>query len=516
MIKQREANSWKSVSYAKSITGAQTYTKFPIVLRTTQQSIPTWNVKANTETSGTPSPSSPIAINGVGERTKNLLNASIQNLTSGGLTTLLDFGEDVTFDELTIVSLFDNAQAAYTGSAYIDLQKDDGTHQYIALAGMLNSDTGESFSPNTNISGNFYKTYTQSITFRKLRIYRYSNAYCNFSSGTAQIAMYADTNSKYFEPYGKYKIPLSSNGTALTPIYLSQPLMSIYSVSDELNSNGTLTTRFFKLELDGSEDWVDAQSQQGDTYAYYLVVSTMANAGGGGYEDCLCTHYPVGAYYATSTIGIQHSYRTLYFRVSQSSLADWQAYLLAQKNAGTPVTVWCPLLVAITSEVTVPSITTTSGLNTIDVNTTVKPSEMSLTYNGWRINKQKKKSANLFIGQYSQFDNQGGTGSSYGYFKVNEDFVLSVKAKSNITVSSNIYLGINANGGTSTGGYSLLVAGGTSWTAGQISSEKSITNSYQYVYIYPNTAATLAYLMENFDIMLNTGSTALPYAPYWE
>lgn len=32
---------WKSVSYAKSITGAQTFTKFPIVLRTTQQSIPT-------------------------------------------------------------------------------------------------------------------------------------------------------------------------------------------------------------------------------------------------------------------------------------------------------------------------------------------------------------------------------------------------------------------------------------------------------------------------------------------
>ena len=40
-------STWNTKSYAKSISGAQTYTKFPIVLRTTEQSIPTYSIKGN-------------------------------------------------------------------------------------------------------------------------------------------------------------------------------------------------------------------------------------------------------------------------------------------------------------------------------------------------------------------------------------------------------------------------------------------------------------------------------------
>ena len=124
------------------------------------------------------------------------------------------------------------------------------------------------------------------------------------------------------------------------------------------------------------------------------------------------------------------------------------------------------------------------------------------------------KTANLFSGQYSQFDSQGGTGSSYGYFKVDGDFTLRVKAKSNISVSSNVYLGISMNGGTSTGGYTWAIAGGTSWAQGQVNTVKSTTNGYQYVSLYANNAQTLAYIMENFEVMLNSGSTTLDYEPY--
>ena len=67
-------DTWNTKSYVKSISGSQTYTKFPIVLRTTEQSIPTWSVKGNMQQTGTPSPSSIIMPDECGNQTANLFD----------------------------------------------------------------------------------------------------------------------------------------------------------------------------------------------------------------------------------------------------------------------------------------------------------------------------------------------------------------------------------------------------------------------------------------------------------
>ena len=66
-------------------------------------------------------------------------------------------------------------------------------------------------------------------------------------------------------------------------------------------------------------------------------------------------------------------------------------YLAAQYAAGTPVTVYYVLATPTTETVTAPTIPTTGGTATIDVDTTVKPSEISLTYHGWHSHEPLKR-----------------------------------------------------------------------------------------------------------------------------
>ena len=121
--------------------------------------------------------------------------------------------------------------------------------------------------------------------------------------------------------------------------------------------------------------------------------------------------------------------------------------------------------------------------------------------------------ANEFTGDYSQFDNQGGTGSTYDYFKLTGDYTITLTCKGNCTTPTGVTIGLNADGGVVTGGYTTLVAQRGNYTQGQVITGKTSDDGYQYVYIYGGST-TLEWLVEHFDIMLNKGNTALPYEPY--
>ena len=133
----------------------------------------------------------------------NMFNISEQNLTSGGVVQLVDLGEDKTYNALTIALQFNNANAQYANQAFIDLQKDNGTHKYISLSNLKNSDTDVNYVTDQSVSGDYYVTYSESVTFRYIYIYRYSGAYSRFSSGTAKIAVYNDTTTKHYDAYGE-------------------------------------------------------------------------------------------------------------------------------------------------------------------------------------------------------------------------------------------------------------------------------------------------------------------------
>ena len=124
------------------------------------------------------------------------------------------------------------------------------------------------------------------------------------------------------------------------------------------------------------------------------------------------------------------------------------------------------------------------------------------------------KTANLFSGQYSQFDSQGGTGSVYNYFQVTGDFTFTLKAKGTFRTPAEAYFGLTGNGGNADGGYQWVMGSNSSWTEGETRTVYSTTNGYHFISIYPKDETTFNWINEHFDVMLNAGSIALPYEPY--
>lgn len=125
---------------------------------------------------------------------------------------------------------------------------------------------------------------------------------------------------------------------------------------------------------------------------------------------------------------------------------------------------------------------------------------------------------NLFSGNYSQFNNQGGTGSTYDYFQLpsDSDYTLTLIAKNAIGVQSpNKFIGFSSNGGSSSGTLWAWSASSTA-TAGQKFTvwNKSSNVNRLYVSMYPNNETTFNWFVNNFDIQLELGSTATAYEPY--
>lgn len=130
----------------------------------------------------------------------------------------------------------------------------------------------------------------------------------------------------------------------------------------------------------------------------------------------------------------------------------------------------------------------------------------------------KVEGKNLFSGNYSQFDNQGGTGTLYNYFKLPSDgaYTLKLIAKNDIPLQNpQKFIGFSRQGGESAASVLWAWSGSSTATTGQ---EFTITNdvysTYRMVSMYPKNQATLDWFMENFDIQLELGSTATTYEPY--
>lgn len=396
-------NTWNTKSYAKSITGAQTYTKFPIVLRTTEQSIPTWSMNGNTGTSGTPSPSSPITINGCGDRTANLSPVGSFTIAAHDASQRVDIFSGTLEAGNYVVAL--NQDNAISGSTRNTLQVTVGGTTY------YNSSSANYH----NQSGQQKMTFTVAETGNVDVKYWANdlNENCSYSNITFNAG-----SEVINEPFG-YKIPLSSNGTALTPVYLSAPLLAKETAVDTLTSDGTVSYNLRKYVLTGNETVEVLDSGQAPIRISGIYFQRPA------YDACtwLCTHYPCvpnsaswGSYDYCLTVSTQDSDSQIRIRdinYNSGTAADFKAFLAAQYAAGTPVTIWIKAQTR-TETVTVPTIPTTSGLNTIDVNTTVKPSEMSLTYDGYKICKPKRKSENIYD-KYSVLE-VANLGTRYGQY----------------------------------------------------------------------------------------------------
>ena len=177
-------------------------------------------------------------------------------------------------------------------------------------------------------------------------------------------------------PYEPYHEPIT------TPIYLDSPLYKIGDYVDSLSK--TEEVRVVKeLVLTGTDTdgvWEASSSRTG---SFYLNIGQNAIAGW-----AICNratnvnnvgNYHYGNVFVEKSDVLSAIVINLWLFDTTITLADFKAYLAAQYAAGTPVTVYYVLAEPETKLIILPKIPTLDGTNIIDINTEIKPSNISLS-----------------------------------------------------------------------------------------------------------------------------------------
>lgn len=329
----------------------------PLLFKANGESLIDWSIYGNTVQSGTPAPQSPVMPNGTGERTNNLINSD----TYYGSYKQSDGTYQTTRDNLYDVKIkpFTSTDIGKTFTFSANISPTTGNTR---LSANING---------TVVNGSFAEKSVLTFTVETIN----DSIFFNYDSGTttvttlSQVMLNTGSTALPYEPYG-YKLTVSSANTT-TPVYLG-----------EVES----TRRIKKLVLDGTGDW------SAGTENFYRFIDSIGE--GIPYSNVICTH----AQHST----INNNGKALFIKISDfspiSSVADFKSYLAQQYAAGTPVTVWYVLATEQTAVVNEPlmkigdyadsltatqagvEIPTIKGNNTIDIDTTVKPSNVYIKY----------------------------------------------------------------------------------------------------------------------------------------
>ena len=380
-ISKRASGAWQNTSYGIRATAKDTITTLPTTIYTDGTPLIDYLISGNTVQSGTPTPESPIMPEGCGERTGNLFDMSFYEGKSG--ITVSGNKATGTCDRFFNVKLSIPPELygqELTWSVYLKRPDNPNTVRLQAV------DNG-SYNYGNNITGEGRSTVSFTATST---IKLYVN-YANTGSDTIElsdITLNLGSTALPYEPYG-YKIPISSADTT-TPVYLG-----------EVQS----TRRIKKLVLTGTEDWaISSAWKKTNTSVFYFPVSDI-----GGTSDneryILSTHFASKSraeLYRDDIEGIgKTDSNAVTVRVNDTiatTVNDFKAWLRDNN-----VTVWYVLATETTGIVNEPimrigdyadtvskaqagvNIPTNNGSTTVDVDTTVKPSEVSINYHGWHM-----------------------------------------------------------------------------------------------------------------------------------
>ena len=380
--KKRVDGSWVDTTLRQNKTATDTITTFPAVLYTTGTAA-TVVLKGQTVQSGTPTPDVPIMPQGTGERTGNLFD--YKKYFESTFTKYSEYFEWAEiqlkpFTTYTFTTSFSESTVAtdIINTAFIIATS---TEEPKTLTGGISSTR---IATKTTEQDGIIKIYKR-IKGRKLPKKE------DFDSGMHWLMINEGDTALSYEPYG-YKIPISSAGQT-TPVYLGEV---------------ETTRRIKKLVLDDTESY-SLQSINSYGIANFYIRIDVQNQN----QNVICTHLSrqttlisqtTDEGYLLSMPSQSGQLATLYIRISSSTastVAELKEWLAAQYAAGTPVTVWYVLKEPETGIVNEPlmkigdyadtlsteqagvQIPTNNGTTVIDVDTTVKPSEVSFNYAGW-------------------------------------------------------------------------------------------------------------------------------------
>lgn len=315
------------------------------------------------------------------------------------------------------------------------------------------------------------------------------------------------------EKAGQYKIPILSANTT-TPVYLG----------------GVQTTREVKkYEFTGNEAFY-ASSQ---TSVFYTTqISTDCNKSFTYNTGCIINAYKLRKQSTAANL-LDGEFTTdtngyLWFRnYDYTTLTDFKTYLQQQYAAGTPVTVWYVLATVETGTVNEPlrkigdyadtlsnvSIPVTAGGDTLSIGTTLQPSEVTVNYKGWHpVADVHEKSKNLF-------DKSKRADNSRVVYTTGEISALSGVFVSDFTPiepNTTYMLNIVSSISSKTGHLFALYDENKNFVNTGAHEATSVT---VYTFTTPSNVAYIRFngnMASADEIMFNTGSSTLPYEPYWK
>lgn len=503
---------WHDSHYIHN-TSTDTITTLPAVLYPNATTA-TVELKGNTVQSGTPTPTNPVDVVGVGERTKNYFdkdNIDLVNLYPNNSTGAVEQSSTV----WSIIVPIDS------GGEWIFWIEDTTTNR-IRIAGyetypVLGSQATFIDSAGTSMADYKYNVFEVPEGTKYILIMLSSNQYTQSEMQelleTVHVQIEKGVRKTDYEPHG-YKIPISSAGQTI-PVYLG-----------EVQS----TRRIKKLVLDGTESWRAASGRM------YLDALSDDYIRASGVITCICTHYSAQEQVGSAsrvnegciTLGSDPANQRLYiYDTNISTASDFKTYLQQQYAAGTPVTVWYVLATPETAVVNEPlmkigdyantvsnvSIPVTAGGDTLSVDTTVQPSEVTVNYKGWHpIQNTHEKSKNLFDMDAKNVNNgyiTNGFLRSDGSITTNIDYRVSEYINISQNQQYTLFYGSNLNLPSvcfydSTKNYISGVAYAGHWNV-------PFTTPQNAEYLRLSFRA-----VDPASIMLNEGSTPLPYEPYWK
>lgn len=180
---------------------------------------------------------------------------------------------------------------------------------------------------------------------------------------------------------GEYALQITVGGTTHTA-YMQEPIRNTISGNfyDTLSSAGTITRKIRKKVFDGTETigFYNGKALIKITDGLKQVIPIFSthyqptNAATADMPEYSIKQGPTG-YWGGSECCI------MIYDPSKTSSGLIQNYLQTQYENGTPVCCWYVLSEATTESITVPTLKTSKGNNTISVGTTLAPSEISIT-----------------------------------------------------------------------------------------------------------------------------------------
>ena len=363
---------WHDIPYRKYSTETDAITTLPTTIIGDGTPITSYTIKGNLVQSGTPTPSSPIYPSECGERTENLFDATMSIISGKYIDVSGDLGSSAAWSVSDYFAIGENIQ--YTISPITTATSSSCHHAFYNASKELISTLDIATADNTQTFTTPQNTAYMRISFRSATV----------DINTIMLTAGSTAPSTYI-PYG-YKLPLTL-GSTTTDIYLG-----------EVQS----TRRVKKLVLTGEEDWF-IESQ--DNFYINNVITDAELA-----KTVVCSHQAsIANVYVSRTenVWISGSGRLNFTTTTIShTAADFKAFLAQEYANGTPVTVWYVLAEPTTGIVNEPirkigdyvdsvsgtGLATSGTAQTFDIGTTLKPSEVDLTYHGWHEHEDTKYS----------------------------------------------------------------------------------------------------------------------------